>query len=91
MPVTATKTRAKVIVHRDLCKGCGLCVQACPQHLLEIQQGEINRLGYYPVRFAAESCSGCGVCFHACPEPDGLTIVRALPDKLGRGGPCSDR
>jgi 2-oxoglutarate ferredoxin oxidoreductase subunit delta len=81
MVAAAAKTRAKVIVHRDLCKGCGLCVHACPQHLLEISEQEVNRLGYYPVRFAAESCSGCGVCFQACPEPDGLTVVRQLPER----------
>jgi len=91
MPAKATKARAKVLVHHDLCKGCGLCVRACPQHLLEIQKGEINRLGYYPVHFAAESCSGCAACFHACPEPDGLTIIRTLPAAEEKEEPCRER
>lgn len=78
-PATAKKgMRATVVVHQDLCKGCGLCVQACPQQLLEIQRDRVNRLGYFPVRFVAEGCSGCGVCFYACPEPDGLTICRLM-------------
>jgi NAD-dependent dihydropyrimidine dehydrogenase PreA subunit len=70
--------RAQVIVHGDLCKGCALCVAACPQHLLEISRQRVNRLGYFPVRFLADACSGCGVCFHACPEPGGLTICRLI-------------
>ncbi len=78
MPVATSKKRGTVVVHPDLCKGCGLCVEACPQHLLEISQARINRLGYFPVRFIADTCSGCGVCFYACPEPDGLTICRLI-------------
>jgi ferredoxin len=77
-PAAAKPPRATVVVHEDLCKGCALCVQACPQHLLEICHDHVNRLGYYPVRFLAGGCSGCGVCFYACPEPDGLTICRIL-------------
>ena len=74
----ASRKRGVVIVHADRCKGCGLCAEACPQHLLEINRERVNRLGYFPVRFTAASCSGCGVCFYACPEPDGLTICRLL-------------
>lgn len=80
--------RATVVVHTDLCKGCGLCVEACPQHLLELTHEKVNRLGYFPVRFLADACSGCGVCFFACPEPGGLTICRLLPEPAKGGAPC---
>ena len=73
-----SRSRATVIVHSDLCKGCGLCVDACPQQLLELSRNRVNRLGYFPVRFVADGCPGCGVCFYACPEPDGLTICRLI-------------
>ena len=76
MPPAKAKKRATVIVHPDLCKGCGLCIDACPQHLLEITRARVNRLGYFPVRFVGETCSGCGVCFYACPEPGALRVLR---------------
>jgi 2-oxoglutarate ferredoxin oxidoreductase subunit delta len=78
MPKATPKKKATVVVHTDLCKGCGLCVHACPQHLLEISHEGVNRLGYFPVKFTAEGCSGCGVCFYACPEPGGITICKHL-------------
>ena len=72
------RKKALVEVHTELCKGCSLCVEACPQHFLQISHDRVNRLGYFPVHFVAESCSGCGLCFYACPEADGLTIYRSL-------------
>ena len=32
----------------DLCKGCGLCVGACPKKLLVIAKDKINKKGYHP-------------------------------------------
>ena len=61
----------------DRCKGCGLCVEACPTHSLGIS-ALLNRLGYHPVEFLdGTGCSGCGVCFYACPEPAAISVYRA--------------
>jgi Pyruvate/2-oxoacid:ferredoxin oxidoreductase delta subunit len=63
-----------VEVLEDRCKGCGLCVEACPTHSLRLCD-KLNRLGYHPVEFLSETgCTGCGVCFYACPEPDALAV-----------------
>ena len=66
----------KVFVHEDECKGCALCVEACPVHGLTISQTRLNRIGYHPVEFIDGGCTGCGVCFYACPEPGALRVVR---------------
>ena len=39
---------AKVTFRTDLCKGCGLCVNACPKGLLAIAAEQINAKGYSP-------------------------------------------
>ncbi|MCP3979286.1 MAG: 4Fe-4S dicluster domain-containing protein [bacterium] len=68
------KRTGQVRVDDDRCKGCGLCVAACPTHSLSLS-GELNRLGYHPARFLENTgCTGCGVCFYACPEPAALTV-----------------
>lgn len=40
---------AKVIIHEETCKGCGLCVDACPRGVLAINKERINQKGYNPV------------------------------------------
>jgi NAD-dependent dihydropyrimidine dehydrogenase PreA subunit len=74
-----SKITGQVLVHDDECKGCGLCVQACPVHGLEIDQSRLNRIGYHPVHFLDNGCTGCAVCFYACPEPGALRVVRVRP------------
>ena len=74
-----SKAGGRVIIHEDECKGCSLCVHACPVHGLEIATTRLNRIGYHPVQFLDCGCTGCGVCFYACPEPGALHVVRLRP------------
>ena len=49
------------VIEPDLCKGCGLCVEACPTHSLKMSEG-LNRLGYHPAEYLPHTgCTGCGV------------------------------
>ncbi len=60
---------AKVTFNTDICKGCGLCVAACPKKILGISQTTINRKGHYPVEMLdAEKCIGCASCALMCPD-----------------------
>ena len=67
-----------VLLTADLCKGCRLCVETCPQSCLEIGNS-INKLGYQNARFATYSCTACGLCFYACPEPGAITVFKNEP------------
>lgn len=39
---------AKVTFNTDLCKGCSLCVSACPKHIIELAADQINAKGHHP-------------------------------------------
>ena len=60
---------AKVTFDTDLCKGCGLCVNACPKGCLTIDTAVINKKGYSPAVMAdQEKCIGCAFCATMCPD-----------------------
>jgi NAD-dependent dihydropyrimidine dehydrogenase PreA subunit len=64
----------------DRCKGCGLCVEACPTHSLRTA-AVLNHLGYHAVEFLpGTGCTGCGLCFYACPEPAAIAVYHVSDD-----------
>ncbi len=53
----------------DNCKGCGLCVDACPKGLLQISTEKINSKGHHPAEITKpEECIGCAFCATMCPD-----------------------
>jgi NAD-dependent dihydropyrimidine dehydrogenase PreA subunit len=67
--------RGRLDLDTEECKGCGLCVEACPPKVLRLA-AHLNRYGCHPVTYVGEGCSGCGICFFACPEPGAITVWR---------------
>ncbi len=60
---------AKVEIKTDVCKGCGLCVTACPKDIMVLSETEINARGYSPVIVTDMSaCIGCAACAKMCPD-----------------------
>lgn len=58
----------KVEINIEKCKGCGLCVQICPKHILEFS-GKFNSAGYNYVQCIDESkCIVCKSCALMCPD-----------------------
>lgn len=60
---------AKVTFKTDWCKGCGLCVNACPKGILKIASEQLNKKGYSPaVMTDPAKCIGCAFCATMCPD-----------------------
>ncbi len=51
----------------DWCKGCGYCVDVCPQKALSIGKTP-NGQGYLFVELREDACVACGVCRIVCPD-----------------------
>lgn len=60
---------AKLTFKTDLCKGCGLCVDACPKDVLVLASDKINKKGHHPVEAKnPDACIGCAFCATMCPD-----------------------
>ncbi|MDR3314006.1 MAG: 4Fe-4S binding protein [Oscillospiraceae bacterium] len=60
---------ANVTFREDLCKGCGLCVEACPKKIVLLAAGRLNAKGYHPAQVERmEECIGCAFCAAMCPD-----------------------
>lgn len=71
------KMYGATVVNVERCKGCNLCVVACPLHVLALTTKEVNRKGYnYAHEVLADICTGCASCATVCP--DGCITVYRL-------------
>ncbi|MBW2049092.1 MAG: FAD-dependent oxidoreductase [Deltaproteobacteria bacterium] len=54
-----------VVVDRDLCRGCGRCIQICPYQAVSLEE---NGAGGWCARVDEALCKGCGNCISVCPS-----------------------
>jgi 2-oxoglutarate ferredoxin oxidoreductase subunit delta len=60
--------RGKVVIDRERCKGCYLCVRACPTKVLAADV-QANSAGVYPsLAKDMAKCIACGGCYQVCPD-----------------------
>jgi len=72
------KIKGAIVVDIEKCKGCELCVVACPSEVLKLAQ-EVNSKGYHYSHMAnPEACVGCMNCALVCPDSV-ITVYRVKP------------
>jgi len=58
----------------ETCKGCELCLEACPQESLKLSD-RINSFGYHYAVLVQDNCTGCVNCALVCPDAV-ITVYR---------------
>lgn len=62
IPTSRTKEPAEITINADLCNGCGLCVTACSDFSLALENGKAVKSNN-----PLFGCIGCGHCMAVCP------------------------
>jgi len=65
MPAAPT-IQGSVSIDINKCKGCELCIPACPAGVLRMTP-EFNAKGYHYVELF-DGCTGCEMCYLICPD-----------------------
>ena len=64
--MTDRVSRGSLVIDIEKCKGCELCIAACPPSVL-VMSSEVNETGYrYPQLLPG--CTGCTACQLVCPD-----------------------
>ena len=66
--------RGTIAVAEEICKGCELCITACPQDSIGLSE-RINKIGYRYAILTQDNCTGCTNCALVCPE-GAITVYR---------------
>lgn len=68
------KIKGTIIVDIDRCKGCEICIAACPFTILELSK-MVNSKGYNYSQIKSSECTGCASCAIMCPDSC-ITVYR---------------
>lgn len=71
--MTKKAKKGKITIDRERCKGCYICIDTCPNEMIEVDENQ-NKKGYSPARFkenvseGEKGCVACKQCATVCPE-----------------------
>jgi 2-oxoglutarate ferredoxin oxidoreductase subunit delta len=72
--------KGTIKVDGKICKGCELCIVACPQDALALS-ANFNDKGYRFAELINDVCTGCTNCALVCPEAAILVYREPKPVK----------
>ncbi len=60
---------AQVTFREERCKGCELCVAACPKKIIQMSKDTYNSKGFHiAICTDMKACIGCAFCATMCPD-----------------------
>jgi len=62
------------------CKGCELCINACPPVVLKMDMDRLTPKGFHPALLYKDGCTGCAICALVCPDA-AITVYREVTKK----------
>lgn len=70
------KPKGMISIDVERCKGCELCLEACPAKIIFMDGAVINAKGYQPAAIKdMDKCIACCYCALVCPDV-AITVAR---------------
>jgi 2-oxoglutarate ferredoxin oxidoreductase subunit delta len=69
--------RGWIEVNDQYCKGCELCIAACPPQVMSLDKERLTPKGYHPAQIFKDGCTGCAICALVCPDA-AITVYREV-------------
>ncbi len=64
-----SKIKGAIVVNTNRCKGCQLCIYACPKDVINLAPKKVNISGYpFVEAVRPDDCIGCASCAIVCPD-----------------------
>lgn len=80
------KIKGAIVVDTERCKGCNLCVVACPLHVIALNAKQVNKKGYtFAHQVLEDTCNGCASCATVCPDGC-ITVYKENNNKCNKYG-----
>lgn len=62
-----TTIKGSIKIDKERCKGCEVCVPACPKSVIALSVN-VNGKGYRYAEMVNDECIGCANCAIVCPD-----------------------
>ena len=73
------KVKGDIVVDIEKCKGCEVCLDACPTETIAMVDA-VNGKGYHYMQNVKDACTGCTICAVVCPDGV-ITVYRVKVQK----------
>lgn len=70
-----SRSKGAIVIDGNRCKGCGLCMAACPKKHIRMTDQEDSRGKRMAGIEEHPDCTGCGFCYMVCPDV-AITVYR---------------
>jgi 2-oxoglutarate ferredoxin oxidoreductase subunit delta len=73
------KIKGAIVVDIEKCKGCGVCLDPCPQDVIALSDNVNGKGFHYLYMKNPDACTGCSNCAIVCPDGV-ITVYRKKMD-----------